>query len=97
MRGRGYPNPSGMGFTFSSSSDMGRITGKYMRIGYGGRGMLNSSPPRPIAMPNLISIRLSLGHTTSLKLLGESATYLGLTMFEGLVTAVARGGYPVYT
>jgi len=34
---RGYPNPSrmGMGFNFSSSLDMGRVTGKYIRIGYG--------------------------------------------------------------
>jgi len=34
--GPGYPNPSGtgMGFNFSSLLGMGRVTGKYMRIGY---------------------------------------------------------------
>ena len=37
----GYPNPSEMGmtFTFSSPLGMGRVTGKYMRIGYGNGGM----------------------------------------------------------
>jgi len=35
--GRGYPNPSGsgMGFNFSSLLSMGRVTGKYMKIGCG--------------------------------------------------------------
>ncbi|KEH22005.1 hypothetical protein MTR_7g029010 [Medicago truncatula] len=35
--GWGYPNPSGtrMRFNFSSLLGMGRVTGKYMRIGYG--------------------------------------------------------------
>jgi len=34
--GGGYPNPSGTGmrFNFSSPLDMGRVTGKYLRIGY---------------------------------------------------------------
>jgi len=34
---RGYPNLSGMGMglTFSSPLGMSRVTGKYMRIGYG--------------------------------------------------------------
>jgi len=35
--GRGYPNPSEMemGFTFSFPLNMGRVTDKYIRIGYG--------------------------------------------------------------
>jgi len=35
--GWGYPNPLGTGirFNFSSPLGMGRVTGKYMRIGYG--------------------------------------------------------------
>jgi len=34
---RGYPKSSGMGmrFNFSSPLSMGRVTGKYLRIGYG--------------------------------------------------------------
>jgi len=46
--GRGYPNLSGMGmrFTFSSPLGMGRVTSKYMRIGYGMRNVkLVPTPP----------------------------------------------------
>lgn len=34
---RGYPNPSGMGmrFDFSFPLNMGRVNGKYLRVGYG--------------------------------------------------------------
>jgi len=34
--GRGYPNPSGTGmkFNFPSMLSMGRVTSKYMRVGY---------------------------------------------------------------
>ncbi|KEH25821.1 transmembrane protein, putative [Medicago truncatula] len=53
MRGRGYPNPSGtaMRFNFSSPLGMGRVTGKYMRIGYGdGEG---KTRPHPAPLPCL--------------------------------------------
>jgi len=49
----GSPNPSGIGmrFNFSSPLDMGRVTGKYVRIGYGDGEGKTCPPPRPIAMP----------------------------------------------
>jgi len=52
--GRGYPNPSGMGmgFTFSSPLDMGRVTSKYMRIGYGDGEC--KTRPHPAPLPCLI-------------------------------------------
>lgn len=51
--GRGYPNPSGtgMGFNFSSSLDMGRITDKYMRIGYGDGEDKIRHHPAPLSYP----------------------------------------------
>jgi len=56
---RGYPNPSGtgMGFNFSSPLGMGRVTGKYMRIGYGDGEGKPRLHPCPIAMPTCISAR----------------------------------------
>jgi len=49
----GSPNPSGMGmgFNFSSPLGMGRVTGKYVRIGYGdGEGKTH---PHPAPLPCL--------------------------------------------
>ena len=51
--GRRYPNPSGtgMGFNFSSPLGMGRVTSKYLRIGYGdGEG---KTRPHPAPLPCL--------------------------------------------
>jgi len=55
--GRGYPNPSGMGmrFTFSSPLGMGRVMGKYMRIGYGDGEC--KTRPHPAPLPCLMYIR----------------------------------------
>ena len=58
--GRGYPNPlgTGMGFNFSSPLGMGRVTGKYMRIGYGdGEG---KTRPHPAPLPCLAGAFLAL-------------------------------------
>jgi len=56
--GRGYPNPSGtgMGFNFSSPLGMGRITGKYMRIGYGDGEC--KTRPHPAPLPCLGGVAL---------------------------------------
>ena len=54
--GMGSPNPlgTGMGFDFSSPLVMGRVTGKYMRIGYGdGEG---KTRPHPAPLPCLLAI-----------------------------------------
>jgi len=51
----GYPNPPGKGmrFNFSSLLDMSRVTGKYIRIGYGdGEG---KTRPHPAPLPCLTS------------------------------------------
>jgi hypothetical protein len=52
---RGYPNPSetGMRYDFSSPLDMGRVTGKYMRVRYGdGEGKTcPHSAPLPCLVP----------------------------------------------
>jgi len=38
----------------------------------------------------------NLGHAAALKLLGRACRPFGLTIHEGLVSAVARRGYLVY-
>ena len=50
---RGYPNPSGtgMGFSLLSPLGMGRVTGKYMRIGYGDGEC--KTRPHPALLPCL--------------------------------------------
>jgi len=50
---RGYPNPSGIGmrFDFSSPMGIGRVTGNYMRIGYGDRE--GKTRPHPASLPCL--------------------------------------------
>jgi len=56
----GYLNPSGVGmrFDFSSMLGIGRITSKYMEVGYGegeGEGEGKTRPhPRPIVMLNYV-------------------------------------------
>ena len=53
---QGYPNSSGMGmgFDFSSPLGMGRITRKYLKVGYGdGEG---ETRPHPAPLPCLIKI-----------------------------------------
>jgi len=42
----------GMGFTFSSPLGMGRVTGKYMRIGYGDGEC--KTRPHPAPLPCLV-------------------------------------------
>ncbi|RHN39664.1 hypothetical protein MtrunA17_Chr8g0346271 [Medicago truncatula] len=57
--GMGSPNPSGtwMWFDFLSSLDVGKVTGKYMRTGYGdGEG---KTRPLPAPLPCLV-VRLNL-------------------------------------
>jgi len=52
--GRGDPNPSKMGmrFDFTSTLGMGRVTGKYLRVGYGdGEG---ETRPHPALFPCLL-------------------------------------------
>lgn len=45
-----------------------------------------------------VSSKSQIAYTLWIKLLRESfAVYCGLTRLEGLVSRVARGGYPVYT
>jgi len=52
---RGYSNPSGtdMGFNFSSPLGMGRVTSKYMIIGY--RDGEYKIHPHPAPLPCLLS------------------------------------------
>jgi len=53
---RGYPKPSGtgMGFSFLSPLDIGRVTGKYMRIGYGDGECKTRPHPAPLpCLPKL--------------------------------------------
>ena len=59
--GRGYPNPSGMGmgFTFSSPLGMGRVTGKYMRIGYGDGECKTRHHPAPLPCLQTIEMQNS--------------------------------------
>jgi len=49
--GWGYPNPLGMRmrFTFSSPLGMGRVTGKYMIIGYGDGKCKTRPHPAPLS------------------------------------------------
>ena len=57
---RRYLNPlgTGMRFNFSSLLSMGRVTGKYMRIGYGdGEG---KTRPHPAPLPCLVVILTKL-------------------------------------
>jgi hypothetical protein len=42
---------TGMGFNFSSPLGMGRVTGKYIQIGYGDGEGKTRPHPAPIAMP----------------------------------------------
>jgi len=45
----------GMGFNFSSMLGMGRVTGKYVRIGYGdGEGKTRLPPPLPCLAARVI-------------------------------------------
>jgi len=57
---RGYLNPSGTGmrFNFSSPLDMGRVTGKYMRIGYGDGEC--QTRPHPAPLPCLNEVRSNI-------------------------------------
>jgi len=54
----GYPNPSGTGmrFNFSSSLGMGRVTGKYMRIGF--RDGEGKTSPHPAPLSCLLKSRV---------------------------------------
>ena len=61
----GYPNPSGtgMGFNFSSPLDMGRVTDKYVRIGYGDRKCKTRPHPAPLpCLSKLVPRRIEREH-----------------------------------
>jgi len=77
--GWGYPNPSGMGmrFTFSSTLGMGRVTGKYMRIGYGDGEC--KTRPRPTSLPCLFPALFHRIYPQSLQFL-----FLPLTIVENI-------------